>query len=101
MHHGQTTQQCRHSWRFHINTIQISCHAILCHYGRGFTAENLLRKRNNNCRLPAITVTESSSVISSSDKELHVVRQREFRLLVQELRLYHDHSERSFRCHWV
>lgn len=25
----------------------------------------------------------------------------EFHLLVQELKLYHDHSERSFRCHWV
>lgn len=47
------------------------------------------------------TITAGCQPISSSDKELHVVRQREFRLLVQELKLYHDHSERSFRCHWV
>lgn len=58
------------------------------------------QKGNNNCRLPAIMVTESSS-ISSSDKELCIIKQREFHLLVQDLKLYHDRSESSLRCHWV
>lgn len=47
-------------------------------------AENVLLRHENNHRLQAITVKESSS-ISTSDKEL-VIREREF-CLVQEIKL--------------
>lgn len=48
-------------------------------------AENFLLRHENNHRLQAITVKESSS-ISNSDKEL-VIREREFSLLIQEIKL--------------
>lgn len=66
-----------HSWRFlhqHYSN-QLSCNFVS------------LRQRFHHWKLTAktaIMVTESSS-ISSSDKERHVIRQREFHLLVQEL----------------
>lgn len=67
-----------------IKTIQTCCDAIVRHYSRGLTTEN-------------IHVLESSST-SSGDKGL-VVRETEFHPLIQALKLC-DQSERSDERQW-
>lgn len=82
-----------------IKAIQRSCSAILHHYSRAFATENFLRQHENNCKLTAITVMESSS-ISSSDG-------RKRRNSCEKEGASHNDSNyimivlnKSFRCSW-